>query len=212
MNYRILLKMYSSKRRIIRKISLWLVCKLEKGEWNSNTIREIFSKYHKVFVGKYTMGGCFIPGAFDKYTTIGSYCSIARTVRVMNRNHPLDFCSTHAIFFNPSLGKVNKDLLEYKPLEIGSDVWIGHNAIIMPSVEKIGNGSVIAAGAVVNKNVPHYAVVVGNPARVIRYRFSTNVIEQLEKSEWWKKSIEELDLKKMTKPINNISEENIMRL
>ena len=65
-------------------------------------------------------------------------------------------------------------------------MWIGHNAIIMPNVKNN------ADGAVVNKDIPPYAVVVGNPARVVRFRFSKEIIEKLSASWWWKKSIEEI--------------------
>ena len=144
-----------------------------------------------------------MPGSIDRETVIGRYCSIARSARVMNRNHPLEYRSTHALFFNPRFRIVDQDSIEYKSLIIGSDVWIGHNAIIMPSVEKIGHGAVVAAGAVVNKDVPPYAVVVGNPSRVVRYRFSENVIRELLESRWWLKSITELQdsIETMTEPI-----------
>jgi acetyltransferase-like isoleucine patch superfamily enzyme len=74
---------------------------------------------------------------------------------------------------------------------IEDDVWLGHNSIILPSVKSIGRGAVVGAGAVVTKNVPKYAVVVGNPAVVIKYRFSPEVIDALEKSKWWEIDMDE---------------------
>ena len=68
---------------------------------------------------------------------------------------------------------------------IGNDVWIGCNSIILAGV-KVGNGAIIAAGAVVTKDVPAYAIVGGNPAKIIWYRFSDRLIERLEKTAWWK--------------------------
>jgi serine acetyltransferase len=62
----------------------------------------------------------------------------------------------------------------------------------MPNVKKISDGAVIAAGAVVNKDVPPYAVVVGNPARIVRFRFSNETIEKLQASKWWEKSLDEI--------------------
>jgi acetyltransferase-like isoleucine patch superfamily enzyme len=77
-------------------------------------------------------------------------------------------------------------------LSIGNDVFIGHNAIILPTVEQIGDGAIIGAGSVVHKDVAPYAVVTGNPARVVRYRFSEKTIAQLLESRWWLRTIDEL--------------------
>lgn len=109
--------------------------------------------------------GCFAPYQIDRFTTIGRYCSIARTAKVINHNHRIDFKSSHAFFFNPKLKCCKNDLFEYTPLIIGNDVWIGEYAVILANVSEIGDGAVIGAGAIVSKNVPPYAVVVGNPAR-----------------------------------------------
>lgn len=98
----------------------------------------------------------------------------------------------HAYFFNPWLGMCEEDNVEYIPLEIGNDVWIGHNATIMPHVRSIGDGAVVGAGSVVNKDVPPYGVVVGNPGRVVRYRFSEERIQELLTEKWWEKDMDEL--------------------
>jgi virginiamycin A acetyltransferase len=180
------------KNRLFRRLIFKYVRSFEGGEYISNTLREIFRKHYGVSVGKYSHGGCFVPGAYDRFTTVGRYCSIAMTSSGMNRNHPMGFKSMHAYFFNPVLGVAEKDPVEYIPLEIGNDVWIGHNAIIMPNVTQICDGAVIGAGAVVNKNVPPYAVVVGNPGRVVRYRFSEERIRDLLEEKWWEKELEEL--------------------
>lgn len=68
---------------------------------------------------------------------------------------------------------------------IGHDVWIGRNAILLPKVHNIGNGAIIGAGAVVTHDVEPYSIVAGNPAKIIKYRFSKSQIEKLESSEWW---------------------------
>ena len=167
-----LFKLYRIHNNRLRRIILKILYRLENGDIYSPTLRKIFKEYHIVEIGIYSHGACFIPGQIDKYTKIGNYCSIAPTASVMNRNHPMEYKSTHGLFFNPLLDVCEKDKIEYIPLEIGNDVWIGHNAIIMPNVKIIRDGAVIAAGAVVNKDVPPYGVVVGNPGRVVRYRFS----------------------------------------
>lgn len=189
---RLLYRLYRINRHRVRRYIRSLVTRLEGGEFYSTTLRRIFEHYHQVKIGLYTQGGCFIPFHVDKHTTIGRYCSIARSVRIMNRNHPLNFKSTHAFFFNPRCGICSEDPIAHIPLTVGNDVWIGHGALVMPNVREIGTGAVIAAGAVVNKDVPPYAVVVGNPGRVVRFRFDKEIIDDLLQSCWWEKSIDEL--------------------
>lgn len=158
----------------------------------SSTLRKILKDYHGVEIGMYTHGSCFVPGNYDRYTTVGRYCSIAADVRTFNRNHPMNFKSTHAFFFNPALKRTPEDLVKYTPLKIGNDVWIGHGVIILPNVTEIGDGAVIGAGSVVSKNIPPYAVAVGHPVRIVRYRFGPETIQSLLKEKWWEKSIEEV--------------------
>jgi acetyltransferase-like isoleucine patch superfamily enzyme len=200
--YKIYRIRYNRLRSIIRKI----VYKLERGELYSKTLRKIFKNYHGVEIGMYTHGGCFIPYNFDRFTTIGNYSSIARTAKAINHNHGMEFKSTHAFFFNPLLKYCDKNLVEFIPVKIGNDVWMGEGAIIMPSVTKIGDGAVIGAGAVVNKDIPPYAVVVGNPARIVKYRFSKDVIEELLESKWWEKDMDQIkpNLKEYKQPYEQL--------
>lgn len=191
---------YRIPSRILRDNIRKLLWKMEGGDFYSPTLRRIFREYYDVDIGMYTHGFCFVPGAIDRHTTIGRYCSIAYQVRTINHNHPMEFKSTHAFFFNSKLGHCPKDLTTYSPLAIGNDVWIGTGALVLPHVSQIGDGAVIAAGAVVNKDVPPYAVVVGNPARVVRFRFPKEVIEQLLASRWWEKPVEELDINEFSRP------------
>lgn len=194
---------YGASRGSVRDILLRYVKKREGGEFYSATLREIFRVHHGVEIGMYTHGGCFRPFAFGQKTTIGRYSSIASTAFAATDNHPMHYKSTHGFFFNPALHVVEADWA-YSPLSIGNDAWLGHNSIIMPGVNRVGDGAVVAAGAVVNKDVPPYAVVVGNPARVVRFRFPPATVEALLAEKWWEKDLAEIrqDLGDYTRPFD----------
>jgi virginiamycin A acetyltransferase len=184
-----LVRRYGPSRGSIKDLLLRYVKNREGGELYSPTLREIFRVHHGVDIGLYTHGGCFRPFAFGWNTTIGRYSSVAHTAFAATVNHPMHFKSMHGFFFNPALGVVDQEW-ESSPLVIGNDVWLGHNSIIMPTVDRVADGAVVAAGAVVNKDVPPYAVVVGNPARVVRYRFDQATIERLLGEKWWEQDLE----------------------
>lgn len=124
---------------------------------------------------------------------IGKFCALASGVKfIMNgANHQIDPISTFpfAIFEN-GWEKINEgvDLAKKYPHKgdtvIGNDVWIGFEATLMPGI-KVGNGAVIASKSVVTKNVPDYAIVGGNPAKVIRMRFDEATIARLLRITWW---------------------------
>jgi virginiamycin A acetyltransferase len=176
-------------RSLLRK---W-VNKIEGGPAFSLTIRKIFREFHRVNVGLYTAGPCAVrPEIFHRGTTMGRYSSICEAVRTFTRNHTTSTKSTHGFFDNPAAGKVRTDLIPWGNLVIGNGVWIGHNAIILPPTERIGDGAVITAGSVVYSDVPPYAIVSGFPARVVGYRFSKAVIAKLLESRWWERSPAEL--------------------
>lgn len=121
---------------------------------------------------------------------IGKFCAIARGVRfIMNgANHKLSGLSTYPFQIFGNGWEKAVPLLTDLPYKgdtiVGNDVWIGYNALIMPGV-KIGNGAIIASGAVVVSDVPAYGVVGGNPAKLIKLRFSDEEISQLETIAWW---------------------------
>lgn len=123
-------------------------------------------------------------------TTVGKFCSIAPGVQCGLGKHPAtDFVSTHPAFFSTlrqaQITFVTKNAFtEQEPITIGNDVWIGANAIIVDGIQ-IHDGAIIAAGAVVTKDVPAYAIVGGVPASIIRYRFDAQIIEKLLQLRWW---------------------------
>ncbi|MBL7187252.1 MAG: CatB-related O-acetyltransferase [Phycisphaerae bacterium] len=188
----LLYRLYKVRQDRLRSLILRFVTRLEKGEMVSLTLRRILLEYHDVDVGMYSYGGCFDPQRIGVHTKIGRYCSFASGVRRFNGNHPMKFKSMHPYFYNPICGHVEKELIHRGELVVGNDVWVGHNAIILPGVRRIGDGAVIGAGAVVTRDVPDYAIAVGNPAEIRKYRFSDKTIEKIKAEQWWNKTIEEL--------------------
>ena len=122
---------------------------------------------------------------------IGNYVSIGEQVSSFGFEHPIDNLGTSPLFYQENrnlfnrvhLNRSKKKILD-KGIVIANDVWIGRRAMLKRGIN-IGNGAVVGAGSVVTKNVPDYAVVGGNPAKIIKYRFTENIIERLSKVQWW---------------------------
>jgi len=132
----------------------------------------------------------------SKNVIIGSFCSIAKEVEILTGgNHRADWVTTFPF------GRLNTDIFPFddknaQPLSKGNvviqdDVWIGHKAMIMSGVT-IGYGAVVAAGALVVKDVPPYAIVGGNPAKVLKYRFEDDAVARLLNLKWWELPDEEI--------------------
>lgn len=134
---------------------------------------------------------------------IGSYSSISFNVKIGLRNHPLEYVSTSPVFYGAARGWLKENILPITDemlVEIGNDVLISANVIILEGV-KVGDGAVIAAGAVVSKDVEPYAIVGGVPAKLIRYRFDEATRKELSASKWWDRS--ETELKELVDVANN---------
>jgi virginiamycin A acetyltransferase len=177
---------------ILKQKFLNKIVNLEGGQLYSKTLREHFENKFSITVGLYSYGGIFNSNRIAKGTKVGRYCSIAPTIYIFNRNHPYKRISQHPFFYNSSLKVIKNVNINSSELIIGHDVWIGEHTIITPSVNNIGIGVVIAAGSVVTKDVPNFAIVAGNPARIINYRFEIDKQESVLSSKWWEKSIEEI--------------------
>lgn len=131
--------------------------------------------------------------SYDEVSTlsIGKYVSIASRVSfLLGANHRMNLVTTYPwVKINPE--KKSNSTNEPGNIKVGNDVWIGYGSIIIGEVT-IGDGAIIAAGAVVIKDVPAYAVVGGVPAKIIKYRFSDEIIKQLLELQWWNWSKEKI--------------------
>lgn len=165
---------------------------------SSSIIRKCSFGYHNIIYDNSTLykvslddysyigGDCRVMNAI-----IGKFCSIGPSVWVGGLpSHPLNLKSTYPGFYqkDSSFYGIEPEYEyhepEFKQVIIGNDVWIGARAMIMDGVE-IGDGAVIAAGAVVTKNVPPYAIVGGVPAKIIKFRFPEQKIHKMLESKWW---------------------------
>lgn len=150
------------------------------------------------------------------YAKIGNYCSIASNISIINGRHPVEKnVSTHPAFYSKFYKKIDlvyTDKIKYNEMKkiddkwnivIGNDVWIGNDVKIFQGVT-IGNGAVIAAGAIVTKDVEPYSIVGGIPAKLIRKRFSEEIIQYLLNLKWWDK--EEKWIKKYSEYFMDVDE------
>lgn len=151
------------------------------------------------FIGKGTYIG---DNCFFQKTRIGKYCSLGSEIRVSIGQHPTkEWVTTHPAFFsvNRQAGFSFVTANKYNEnkscqgssfsVEIGNDVWVGDRVTLLAGVT-IGDGAILAAGAVVTHDVPPYSIVGGIPARIIRYRFNEEEIQRLQSTKWWDKSDE----------------------
>ena len=143
---------------------------------------------HTVELGDFSYLG---PRCIVGDSTIGKFCAIAAEVRIGAPNHPMDRPSMHRFTYCPEYYSADAvrdhaffDRRKQDRAVIGNDVWIGHGVIVLPGV-KVGDGAVLAAGAVVTKDVEPYTIVGGIPAKFIRERFTRTVAKRLASIAWW---------------------------
>ena len=201
--------MINAFKRVIKNVGFQFKCNHVSVALNSDISHAtVFEGQNKVgektyFDGAIGYGSYIGKNCTIKKTKIGRFCSIGDGVSALSSSHPSSvFVSTCPMFY--SLMKQNGETfvdkqkysensyvdenLSYSCI-IGNDVWIGSGAIIIAGVS-IGDGAIIGAGSIVTHDVEPYAIVVGVPAKTIKYRFTTNEIEWLKKFQWWNKSIE----------------------
>lgn len=183
-----------------------------------------FIKAKNIFVGDYTYydDARYGPENFEKNNVLynynpdamklvlGKFCAIAAETRfLMTGDHKLDGVSTyHFPVFKKGweIAYDLKDLRVKGDIIVGNDVWFGYDSLIKNGVT-IGNGAIIAARAVVVKDVPAYSVVAGNPAKVVKMRFDDKTIERLQNIAWW-----DWDAEKITRNLKLISHFNLDEL
>src|SRR5215467_6524859 len=151
-----------------------------------------------VVAGKYfgMNENCFIARA-----EIGAFCAIGARSAINPFNHPSQWLSIHEFQYHPKSFDWVDEYNEFARLErtpdmfarvvVGNDVWTGHNVNVMAGVN-VGDGAIIAAGSVVTKDVPPFAIVAGVPATIKRYRFPERTIERLLRLKWWELELSQL--------------------
>ena len=173
-------------RRIISKIS----DKYLSFRWKSIIVNSKLG--HNVFISKNSFISNSDIGAYSSIgrnstvinSELGKFCSVSWNVTIGATSHDYTKISSHAFPYIKRFGFVNNNQRIVTKTNVGNDVWLGANAIILPGLT-IGDGAVIAAGAVVTKNVPPYSISAGVPAEVIKLRFNETAIDRLLKLKWW---------------------------
>jgi acetyltransferase-like isoleucine patch superfamily enzyme len=156
----------------------------------------LFSAYIKYSIGQFTYGAPIVKDWHQGSTLkIGNFSSIAENVNILlGGNHPIEWISSFP--FGVVFDEFQEQCDNYPKLSkgdviIGNDVWIGINSTILSGIQ-VGDGAIIAAGSVVTKNVEPYAIVGGNPAKLIRKRFSDEQITKLLAIKWWDWEIDKI--------------------
>ena len=159
----------------------------------------------------------YIAGASLSNVTAGKFCSIGQGVRIGLARHPTNFLSTHPALYSSSdqtplhIEEVPA-FAETSPVVIGSDVWIGAQSLIMGGIA-LGHGAIVGAGSIVTRDIPEYAIAVGSPARVIRYRFDEKTISMLLRLQWWNKPDQEIkQLLRLISPSGPVDAAELSRL
>lgn len=159
--------------RLVRAKKCWR----QKNAHNQTRVNSIFDQ-SLVRVGNFTYGTINIVSTNNgSKVTIGHFCSISDNVKfIINNDHPTDHISTYP--FKARILHDKPESISKGDIIVHDDVWIGINATIMSGVE-IGQGAIIAAGAVVTRDIPPYAIVGGVPAKIIKYRFEQDMVDKL---------------------------------
>lgn len=184
-------KLYPGRRShgwFLRLMRRW-----DGGEMRSPRLRRLMRVHQGVSIGDYSYGAILRRGVLPRGTVVGRWCSVGQELIVRRRDHPIERASQHPFFYNAKLGVVPRDTIpldEENPLVIGNDVWIGDRVTILSGCRSVGDGAVLAAGAVVTRDIPPFAIVGGVPARMLRARFPEPIAALVAQSRWWEFDLE----------------------
>ncbi len=175
--------------RLLPRISILARCDA-KSHVSKNAVVYRFTRLLRSEIGDFTY---IAPSAELYFTKVGKFCSIGKGVHIGFASHPIDRISTSPVFYSKSnavrtsfVDTVTYD--EYRRTEIGNDVWIGAGAFVMQGVT-IGDGSIVAAHAVVTRDVLPYSIIGGVPAKLIRPRFPAEIVNSLQSLAWWNRDV-----------------------
>ena len=168
-------------------------------------------KAKKIVIGDHTRinGPIVIRG--DQLVKIGKYCAFGYNINIISTNHKTNHANIQrALQHHYRFKSIVQDL---GPVLIGNNVWIGENVTILAGVE-IGDGAVLGAGCVVNKNISPFSIAVGIPAKVIKMRFSNEIINELLRIKWWNWDKKKIKINKefFETDLNKVSVETLRSL
>jgi acetyltransferase-like isoleucine patch superfamily enzyme len=191
-------RLYTPKPKFLGKNLIYPFVILNK----SATLEEPVTLYKSVLVKEDVKIGRFSyinsGTTIFKNTTIGRFCQIGKNCEIATVDHPTNWLSCSSFQYNisehfPKYSNFKgKDFTQAQGATIGNDVWIG-SLVVVKSGVTIGDGAIIGAGSVVTKDIPPFAIAVGAPAKVIKYRFSKEIIKKLLELKWWNMDIKELE-------------------
>lgn len=184
-------KCLKRKNKELLKQRLEICDPLEKG---IILFKEAYPDKHEMGIGSYGIPIIYCNPESESKVIIGKYCSIADGVEIqLGGKHFMKHITTSPLWILDDTCSVENDNVKITPdlVTIGNDVWLCRNTFILPNVT-IGHGAIVAANTTVSKDVPPYAVVAGNPATIIKYRFSPDIIQKLLEIAWWDFPVDEI--------------------